>query len=140
MPAAVAAMRPLLFVFENVPGILSGEDEGYARALIDDLRNCAGTGSYGVAMGVLNAADFGVPQIRRRVFVVGAAGREATWTFYVSLTEYTRERRTPTRVCRHRGNCSLGRRSIKRFPTGMNRSVSGIGGLRQRNGATMAVR
>ncbi len=75
MPEVVAAVRPKVFVFENVPGLLSGKNEPYARELIEKLRHCGGPDSYGVAMGIFNAADFGVAQTRRRVFIVGAAGR-----------------------------------------------------------------
>ena len=78
MPEVISTVRPALFVFENVPGLLSGENEAYARNLVDRLRNSAGPNSYGVAMGVFNAADFGVPQRRRRVFIVGAAGRSTS--------------------------------------------------------------
>jgi site-specific DNA-cytosine methylase len=84
MPEAIAVVRPKVFVFENVPGLLSGENEAYAHDLVDRLRHCIGKDSYGVAMAVLNAADFGLPQSRRRVFIVGAAGRTSRdiWSFF----------------------------------------------------------
>lgn len=59
--------RPEWFVFENVPGLLSsnqGRDMGVA---LSTLVECG----YGVAYRVLNAQFFGVPQRRRRVFIVG---------------------------------------------------------------------
>jgi DNA-cytosine methyltransferase len=84
MPGVVGTVKPKVFIFENVPGLLSGENEDYARTLVENLRNSAGLNSYGVVMGVLNAADFGVPQTRRRVFIVGAAGRTAkdVWDYF----------------------------------------------------------
>ena len=74
MPDVVRQVVPRAFVFENVPGLLSGENEAYARDLVERLRHADGQDSYGVALAVFNAADFGVPQIRRRVFIVGVHG------------------------------------------------------------------
>jgi site-specific DNA-cytosine methylase len=84
MPAVIATVRPKVFLFENVPGLLLGENEGYASDLVEKLRNCVGPGSYGVAMGIFNAADFGVAQSRRRVFIIGAAGRSSkdVWALF----------------------------------------------------------
>ena len=65
--------RPKLFVFENVPGILSAEPNGVpirdkirkefnniGYEIIDDLKKA-----------VVNASDYGVPQNRNRVIIVG---------------------------------------------------------------------
>lgn len=71
MPELLRTVRPKAFLFENVPGLLRGENASYAKKLIDDLR---GGSEYGVAVGELCAADFGVPQVRRRVFIVGIRG------------------------------------------------------------------
>lgn len=64
---------PAAFLLENVPGLaFSGKSDGleYLRSEIAELNQRQGT-RYTVAVGCLNAADFGVPQIRQRVFVVG---------------------------------------------------------------------
>ena len=66
----LAEQRPAWFLGENVPGILSvngGQD------WLTVLRNLAELG-YGTAYRVLDAQWFGVPQRRRRVFVVGCLG------------------------------------------------------------------
>jgi DNA (cytosine-5)-methyltransferase 1 len=66
--------RPRAFLLENVEGLgFRGKDEGLARireavAAINELH---GT-SYKPEVAVLNAADYGVPQLRRRLFVVAA--------------------------------------------------------------------
>lgn len=73
-PELVAAVRPKVFVFENVPGLLQGENEAYAAWLIQRLRGPRPDLAYGVAAAVVNAADYGVPQIRRRVLLVGLLG------------------------------------------------------------------
>lgn len=65
--------RPKVFVFENVPGILSAAPDGtpiterirkgfnaIGYAIIDDLK-----------MAKVNASDFGVPQNRERMIIVG---------------------------------------------------------------------
>jgi site-specific DNA-cytosine methylase len=70
-PALVEAAKPRAFLFENVPGLLAGENSEYASWLIRQLRQSGGRNEYAVTAAVLNAADFGVPQVRRRVFIVG---------------------------------------------------------------------
>lgn len=63
-------MRPKWVVIENVPGLLSSA-RGDDFAVI--LRALDGFG-YGVAWRVLDSQYFGVPQRRRRVFIVGSLG------------------------------------------------------------------
>ena len=62
--------KPKWFVWENVPGVLSsngGRDFGSFLGAVAEL-------GYGFAYRVLDAQNFGVPQRRRRVFVVGCLG------------------------------------------------------------------
>ena len=62
--------KPRWFVWENVPGVLSsggGRDFGSFLGAVAEL-------GYGFAYRVLDAQHFGVPQRRRRVFVVGCSG------------------------------------------------------------------
>ena len=64
----VREVAPRSFVMENVPGVLSPG----ARDIISQFRSEMEEGEYDVAdPWVLDAADFGVPQRRRRVFIVG---------------------------------------------------------------------
>ncbi len=63
-------LRPKWIVWENVFGVLSsgkGRDFGSFLGALDEL-------GYGVAWRVLDAKNFGVPQRRRRVFLVGYFG------------------------------------------------------------------
>ncbi len=70
----VLALRPRWFVMENVPGLVS---PNYS-AVLDSFYKALEDGGYLVAKPwILNARDFGVPQERKRVFVVGARGEEA---------------------------------------------------------------
>ena len=67
---AVAEIQPTWFVFENVPGLLSsdgGRDFGIFLGEVAKI-------GYGFAYRVLDSQFFGVPQRRRRVFVVGHIG------------------------------------------------------------------
>jgi DNA (cytosine-5)-methyltransferase 1 len=63
-------LRPRWLLVENVPGLLSSAD-GRDFAIV--LRTLADIG-YGLAWRVLDARYFGVPQRRRRVFIVGHLG------------------------------------------------------------------
>ena len=66
----IERLRPRWFVWENVPGVLSldgGRVFGAILGIMGELR-------YGFAYRVLDAQFFGVPQRRRRVFVVGCLG------------------------------------------------------------------
>jgi excisionase family DNA binding protein len=71
LDAVVRALEPEVFVFENVMGLATPANEPYLRHVIETLRRPGGDLRYGVLVGILNAADFGVPQLRRRVFILG---------------------------------------------------------------------
>lgn len=61
------AKKPTFLFLENVPGLLS-HDGGRTFATILGTLDELG---YDVAWQVLNSADFGVPQSRKRVFIIG---------------------------------------------------------------------
>jgi len=65
----VLEIRPKAFVMENVPGMLAGA----TRSILDQLVAVAREEGYNVTLPVqlLDAAHFGVPQQRRRLFVLG---------------------------------------------------------------------
>lgn len=63
-------LQPEWFIFENVPGLLSSAGGRDFGALLATMGECG----YGCAWRVLGAQHFGVPQRRRRVFVVGHLG------------------------------------------------------------------
>lgn len=64
------AKRPSYFIWENVPGVLNA-NAGWDFARVQFEMVAAG---YSCRWEVLNAADFGVPQNRERLFVVGSFG------------------------------------------------------------------
>lgn len=58
---------PKCFVFENVPGLVSMKNGEIILQILEDFANCG----YQIAWDLLNAADYGVPQHRVRVFIIG---------------------------------------------------------------------
>jgi DNA (cytosine-5)-methyltransferase 1 len=66
----VLELRPLTFVMENVPGMATGLHTQLLHELIQRFQQ----GGYSVRLPyhTLNAAAFGVPQDRRRLFLFGA--------------------------------------------------------------------
>jgi DNA (cytosine-5)-methyltransferase 1 len=62
--------KPKWLLWENVPGVLSSNGGSDFAALLQGLAQLG----YGFAYRVLDAQYFGVPQRRRRVFVVGCLG------------------------------------------------------------------
>ena len=65
----VQAVRPKYFVMENVAGLSLGHSRSVLDAFLDQAREIG----YKVSTPcqVLNAAHYGVPQDRRRIFVIG---------------------------------------------------------------------
>jgi DNA (cytosine-5)-methyltransferase 1 len=63
----VVELRPRYFVMENVPGMVAGEHKQLLAQLEHQFKNRG----YEVRSRILNAADFSVPQKRRRLFVIG---------------------------------------------------------------------
>lgn len=59
--------QPSLFVFENVPGLLSANEGKYYKNLKKYFRRIG----YLVSEDILNASDFGVLQKRKRVLLIG---------------------------------------------------------------------
>lgn len=65
----VKRLDPVAFVMENVPGILAMENGDVVKALVDKFREL---GYKNANYMLLNAADYGAPQIRKRAFIVGS--------------------------------------------------------------------
>lgn len=106
----LSELRPRWAVIENVPGLLSsngGRDFGVILAGLDEL-------GFDVAWAVLDAQHFGVPQRRRRVFVVAGPSRRACEQV-LSLCE----------SCG--GNPETGRASGEDVAYALNASVRGTG-------------
>lgn len=66
----VEVLHPKVFVMENVRGLLTGKNEKGEKVL-DIIKNTFNTIGYTVTIWELNAANYGVPQNRERIFIVG---------------------------------------------------------------------
>lgn len=62
---------PRMFVMENVKGLLSMQDGKVLETIIDEFCHAGDFGGYDVAYKVLLASDYGVPQNRERVIIIG---------------------------------------------------------------------
>jgi DNA (cytosine-5)-methyltransferase 1 len=70
MVKAIEKVKPKVFVAENVKGLLMGENQGWAKQVLDDFKALG----YEVQKPkIYRAADYGVPQTRERIFFVGTA-------------------------------------------------------------------
>ena len=68
----IERIKPRWIVWENVTGVLSNDKGRALGAFLGSLGECG----YGFAYRVLDAQYFGVPQQRRRIFVVGHCGSD----------------------------------------------------------------
>ncbi len=66
----VSVLQPKFFVMENVKGILSRRNAAKQK-VVDIITKTFKDAGYSVEIWVLNAAEYGVPQLRERVFFVG---------------------------------------------------------------------
>ncbi len=62
---------PKAFVMENVKGLLSMQKGAVLETILNAFRNAGDFGGYDVAYKVLLASDYGVPQNRERVIIIG---------------------------------------------------------------------
>lgn len=75
-PTAIADCEPEVFLFENVPGLMTSSiHKAYVADLFERMSNPKEGLRYGLAVAVVNAADYGVPQIRRRVIMLGVKNK-----------------------------------------------------------------
>lgn len=66
--------RPRYFILENVKGLLSHDGGQTFQTILKVLTDLG----YSVQWQVLNSKDFGVPQNRERVYIVGAFGTKCS--------------------------------------------------------------
>lgn len=59
--------KPKCFLLENVKGLVTHDKGKTIKTIVEELTNCG----YRVTYKVLNSIDFGVPQMRNRVYFIG---------------------------------------------------------------------
>jgi DNA (cytosine-5)-methyltransferase 1 len=64
---AVTKIKPKIFIAENVKGLLLWNDGLAIQTILKDFADCG----YNVEYKLFNVADYGVPQVRERVIIVG---------------------------------------------------------------------
>lgn len=67
----IEELRPRYFVMENVPGMAKGGHASILESLIGDFEGLGYRFPAPDPFQILNAADFGVPQERHRLFLIG---------------------------------------------------------------------
>jgi DNA (cytosine-5)-methyltransferase 1 len=64
----VKEVQPRWFVMENVPGLANLDGGAFLEVLLQDFRDA---GYENAEFRILNAADYGVPQLRKRLLIIG---------------------------------------------------------------------
>jgi DNA (cytosine-5)-methyltransferase 1 len=72
---AVEALMPRFVVLENVKGILGAAGEG-EDSLLDQVRERMAAAGYSTVAGVVDAVNYGAPQFRERMIIVGSRDSE----------------------------------------------------------------
>lgn len=72
----ISFLQPKAFLFENVTGLMSARDK-QGNKILDMLKQSFREIGYTLSQKVLNAADYGVPQRRKRLILVGLKGDKA---------------------------------------------------------------
>ncbi|WP_182981331.1 DNA cytosine methyltransferase [Sphingobacterium sp. UME9] len=73
----VKECQPKVFIYENVKGLLN-HDHGRTWQVVNQVFKDLG---YKLFSGILNSRDFGIPQNRERVFVVGFRDKTVDFSF-----------------------------------------------------------
>lgn len=71
----IEQVKPKAFVFENVTGLLSAKNS-QGEKIIELLKVAFKEIGYTIEQQVMNAADYGVPQRRKRVLIVGLKNKK----------------------------------------------------------------
>jgi DNA (cytosine-5)-methyltransferase 1 len=67
---AIQLLRPRFFAMEQIPSVRTLEQGRFFEMILNEFRSL---NEYGVAWTLLRAEEFGVPQLRRRIFVFGSS-------------------------------------------------------------------
>lgn len=82
----VHQVNPRYFMAENVKGLKSVSGGKWLREQIDLFRTLGKRGGYNISWALLDARDYGVPQRRKRVFIVGVRRDLASYYWFPTPT------------------------------------------------------
>lgn len=93
-----AGHRPQAFVFENVRGILSSKMPDGVTTVPEEISNRMHNMGYNVSMQLVCASDYGVPQQRYRVLIIGIDEELGLGNFdFNSMREVVHENNIPSK-------------------------------------------
>lgn len=90
MCKVLSEKKPRFFIAENVKGILSANKKKAFPLIIKNFEDCG----YLIKYKLLNSSDFGIPQKRQRVFIIGFR-EENDYNNFSFPTETTLENKIP---------------------------------------------
>lgn len=93
---AVREKKPKYFIWENVKGTLSSQKGWDFGEILNEMAEAG----YSLWWQVLNAKDFGVPQNRERIFVVGFRDQSAPEIFFEREADGTHNENNKNKVAR----------------------------------------
>lgn len=99
---AVKEKKPKAFVAENVKGLLTANAGKAVKQIVEDFEKLG----YEVDVSLYNFADYGVPQLRQRVFIVGVR-RDINWKF---------KKPTPTHSAKEYVSSGVALKGVKNVP------------------------
>jgi DNA (cytosine-5)-methyltransferase 1 len=105
---AINTIKPKVFIAENVPGILNPKFRNFVKKYIFDQLS-----DYSITTFEMHTADYGVPQIRKRVFFIGFRNKVISKRFISPK---------PTHTWRHLGNTNY---NLSLFDDGLAK-ISGV--------------
>lgn len=77
----ISESQPKIFIFENVKGLLS-HDDGRTWSVVKDVFGSLG---YKIHTEILNSKDYGIPQHRERIFVIGFKDNNIEFGFPIKI-------------------------------------------------------
>ena len=77
--------KPKSLLLENVSGLLSIENGKYFRFIIESLQNIG----YNISWQILNSKNFGLPQNRPRVYIIGNLEKTFDFTQLLQINNHT---------------------------------------------------
>jgi len=76
--------QPKYFILENVKGLKS-HDKGNTWKVIWNLLSSLEAYGYIIKWNILNTKDYGIPQNRERIFIIGCKGKDFEWPKKVKM-------------------------------------------------------